>query len=347
MRTPVLISTWGFLLALLLESCNFLSSTSSSGGVRATGVAYEIVVVADPALWENRVGNAIKRELLSPVPGLPQSEPSMRITYVKPTQFDGMMKYVRNILIITIDPSQYTKVSFRPETDKWAGGQLVIYAASPDENLLADYMDLHPGALVNYFTKIEMQRTAQMLNKTHSSSVAEKLKNKFGITLHVPSDFTFYRDTTHFFWASNNANRGRMDIAVYSFPYTDKLTFTGDYLIAMRDSVLGANIPGSFPNSHMATDIHNVSYTAGKQNGKYCGILRGLWHMEGDMMGGPFVSYARLDEANNRIIVVEGFVYSPDTDKRVYIRRLEGALHTLRLLDESDVREEVESEDNK
>jgi hypothetical protein len=270
----------------------------------------------------------------------------MRITYVKPEQFDGMMRYVRNILIVAIDPSQYTKVSLRPETDKWASGQLVIYAASPDENMLADYMDRHPGVLVNYFTKIEMHRTAQILDKTHSTLVAGKLKDKFDITLHVPSDFTFYRDTTQFFWASNNANRGRMDIAVYSFPYTDKHTFTGDYLIAMRDSVLGVNIPGSFPNSHMATDSNNVSYTAGEQNGKYCGILRGLWQMEGDMMGGPFVSYARLDEANNRIIVVEGFVYSPDTDKRVYIRRLEGALHTLRLSGESDIRKEVESEEN-
>ena len=59
--------------------------------------------------------------------------------------------------------------------------------------------------------------------------------------------------------------------------------------------------------------------------------MRGLWRVEGDMMGGPFVSLARLDEQNNRVIVAEGFVYAPETEKRNYIRRIEAALYTLRL----------------
>ena len=53
--------------------------------------------------------------------------------------------------------------------------------------------------------------------------------------------------------------------------------------------------------------------------------------MKGDMMGGPFVSHARLDEKNNRVVVVEGFVFAPETDKRNFIRRVESALYTLRL----------------
>ncbi len=37
------------------------------------------------------------------------------------------------------------------------------------------------------------------------------------------------------------------------------------------------------------------SYEAISKNGEYCGVVRGLWEMEGDMMGGPFVSHAHLD----------------------------------------------------
>jgi hypothetical protein len=54
------------------------------------------------------------------------------------------------------------------------------------------------------------------------------------------------------------------------------------------------------------------------------------------MMGGPFVSFARLDEANNRIVVAEGFVYAPESDKKIFIRRLEAALHTLRFPQETN-----------
>lgn len=32
--------------------------------------------------------------------------------------------------------------------------------------------------------------------------------------------------------------------------------------------------------------------------------------MEGDMMGGPFVSHAHLDEKNQRVVVAETFVYA-------------------------------------
>ena len=49
------------------------------------------------------------------------------------------------------------------------------------------------------------------------------------------------------------------------------------------------------------------SYEAISKNGEYCGVVRGLWEMEGDMMGGPFVSHAHLDEKNQRVVVAESF----------------------------------------
>lgn len=44
--------------------------------------------------------------------------------------------------------------------------------------------------------------------------------------------------------------------------------------------------------------------------------LRGLWEMKNDAMGGTFVSHMRIDRANARVVVVEGFVYNPGKLKR-------------------------------
>ena len=260
----------------------------------------------------------------------------MRITYVAPNDFNGLMTYVRNILMVDIDEGKYTRLSLRTEKNRWASGQTVVYFTAPNESMLIDYLRLHQGILTDYFTRLEMARMAEVMQETYSSRVMDKVKTKFDVMLNVPSDITSDKDTTDFYWASNNANTGRMDVVVYTFPYTDTNTFSQEYFRAMRDSILGANIPGAFPNSHMTTVPFGLSYEVKKLQGKYCGVLRGLWKMEGDMMGGPFVSYARLDEANNRIVVAEGFVYAPETDKRNYIRRLEAALHTLRLPGEFD-----------
>ena len=79
----------------------------SSGPVmrNATGFAYEIVVTMDKADWDAPAGKAIKAELTSDIPGLPQAEPAFKITYVTPDQFNGLLTYVRNVLIVRIDKS--------------------------------------------------------------------------------------------------------------------------------------------------------------------------------------------------------------------------------------------------
>ena len=65
--------------------------------------------------------------------------------------------------------------------------------------------------------------------------------------------------------------------------------------------------------------------------GDYALEARGLWRIKGDFMGGPFVSHVRLDKANQRIIVSEIFIYSPDKMKRNLVRQMEASLYTLKL----------------
>ena len=334
MKTMILTSILAVSLVTLI-SCN----SKSLGGTGAIGVPYEIAVVMDQTAWEDSAGYVLKKELTIDILGLPQLEPTMRPTYVSPVNFDGMMRYIRNILIVDFDESKYTKVSFRSESDKWANGQIVGYLTSPSKALLIEYLEENRRLLAEFYTGIEMERMGNIYRGEYSHTVMEKVKNRFDIRIYAPTEFTYFKDTTNFFWTSNHANKGRMDLVIYAFPYTDPNTFTLDYLVAVRDSVLGANIPGSHPNSYMSTNKLLTDYTPIALNGKYCGVLRGLWHMEGDMMGGPYVSIARLDEANNRVVVAEGFVYAPESDKRNYIRRLEASLYTLLLPNETASKE--------
>ncbi|MDR3129112.1 MAG: DUF4837 family protein [Tannerellaceae bacterium] len=321
--------------------------TSCGGplGKKATGMMFEVVVVMNQDDWEGDIGDAIRKDLLSDVPGLPQSEPTMKIMYSSPGQFDGMLTYVRNILRVTIDPKLYTKVSLHTQKDVWANGQVVVRMNAPDGSSIIEYMGVHERILADYYTAIERRRLTAQLEKKYHQPLTRKIEDKFGVTLKVPTTFSACKeDGENFFWASDNAASGRTDMVVYTFPYESEETFTRNYLVDKRDSVLGVNMPGSFPHSCMTTETAYAepSYKAITVNGKYCGELRGLWKMKGDMMGGPFVSHARVDEVNNRIVVVEGFVYAPETDKKNYIRRIEAALYTLHLPGEDTELPEVE-----
>ena len=85
---------------------------------------------------------------------------------------------------------------------------------------------------------------------------------------------------------------------------------------------------------HMATDTLCTFVEPIVVHNQYALETRGLWYMENDGMGGPFVSHSRVDTTRNLVIVAEGFVFAPEKMKRGLIRRLEGSLYTLNLPDE-------------
>ena len=219
-------------MAVCLSACH-------SGPVvtRSVGFAYEVLVVMDLAQWQGAMGEAVNENLSAPIPYLPQPEPCMKVSYTQPSEFSGFLKLVRNILIVDINPDLYTKVSLSTEKDTWASSQVVLRMKAPNDKSVVDYLAEQPSVLTDYFSQIEMDRAVALLEDTYSSIVMNVLRTKHNLELKVPEEMEAYKDTTDFFWTTNNANTGRMDMVVYTFPYTSKETFTPEYLVAKRDSV--------------------------------------------------------------------------------------------------------------
>ena len=60
--------------------------------------------------------------------------------------------------------------------------------------------------------------------------------------------------------------------------------------------------------------------------------VRGLWKiLNGEAMGGPYVSHTRLDQVNGRIVTAEAFLYAAGQKKRTALRQAEAILYTLKL----------------
>lgn len=325
-------SFWSLCLLLCvgLSACDRVSSLSTSFR-KATGWPYEVVVVMADKAWQGEPGEQLRQRLQASLPSLPQAEPTMRVTYVTPEQFGGLLKYTRNILRVSLDAQRFTKAGCQTATNEWAKGQCVLSLYAPDEATLTAYLRQHGEELVGQFLRAERERWIEALSEHFSSSVYRSMRDRFGCTLQVPEQLVVGKEADQFLWASNQSSRGRMDLLAYTFPYTTPEAFSESYLVAMRDSVLKRQVPGSFPGSYMQTERRfGLHYEPIQRQGAYCGVLRGLWRVEGDMMGGPFVSHAQLDPSGQRVLVVEGFVYAPESNKANLIRRLEAALYTLR-----------------
>ena len=84
------------LVTFVFASCGLKGNHTSSGR------AYELLVVVDHGVWDRAAGRALHDALDSDMPGLPQSEPSFRIMYTSPKDYDSTLKLIRNIIIVDI-----------------------------------------------------------------------------------------------------------------------------------------------------------------------------------------------------------------------------------------------------
>lgn len=304
----------------------------------SSGRAYELLVVIDADMWERPAGRALFNVLDTDVPGLPQSERSFRIMNTTPAGFNSTLKLLRNIIIVEVDPTQYTQAKFRSESNPWAFPQNVLTIQAPNEDEMEAYVTKNGQAIIDYFTHAEMNRQIMILEQRHNDAVSKKVEQMFGCDVWVPGELQSSKEGKDFLWVGTNSATADRNFVIYSYPYTDTRTFTKEFFVHKRDSVMKINIPGSREGRYMTTDSLLTNCKAYMLRGEYVFEARGLWKVTGDMMGGPYVSQARVDTVNNKVIVEEIFVYSPDRAKRNLVRQMEASLYTLRL--PSDSKEE-------
>ena len=157
----------------------------------------------------------------------------------------------------------------------------------------------------------------------------------FGLTMNVPPGFSIARQKKNSIWVRYETPEISQGIILYTFPYTSDSTFTVDYLVAKTDSVLEIDIPGPTPGSYMAVEKRlDQVFNVYEHNKNYAVEMRGLWRVENDFMGGPYVALAELDAANQRIVVAFAYVFAPSKNKRNLLQQVEAMIYSLKLNDQ-------------
>lgn len=314
---------------LLLVSC-----TKEQIFPQASGRPYEVLVVLDNKTWEAPAGRALFDILDTDVPCLPQSERSFHITQIEPKDLSANFSIFRNIIQVNIDKSQFSRTGMRFSRNKYAMDQIVLTINSPSEDDFQQFCIKHKQEVLDFLTRTEMNRLIKELETKYSKVTYDLAWQVFTCRFYAPKELKAYKKGKQFFWTSNNTASGLENICMYSYPYEGPETFNKEYMTAKRDSVMKLNLPGERAGMYMKTDTLCTITKPIVVHNRFAMEMRGLWYMENDCMGGPFISHSRVDTETNRVVVVEGFVYAPEKMKRGLIRRLEGSLYTLQLPEE-------------
>jgi hypothetical protein len=314
--------------AILLTGCD---NSDNSFKRSAVGNPYEVLVVCTQEFWDSPAGRALENVLDTDIPGLPQSERSFRISRTE--QLSNLTKPFRNIININIDKQFYSRTMFKYSKDVFARAQVVLTIQSPSRDEFEQYVNDNAQVIVDFLTSVEMNRQIDNLKQKHNVSAMNTVKEMFGCELMIPVEMSGEKRGEDFVWLSdfNSVNPEILSFVMYSYPYTSVDNFSRENYIQKRDSVMKKNMPGGKPGQYIQTEKEFIDITETSYKDRYLQITRGLWYMENDMMGGPFVSHSVVDETNNRVIVVEAFVYAAGQKKGKFMRKLEASLYTLKL----------------
>ncbi len=293
-----------------------------------TGKPGEIILVIDPYLWESNLGQFFAAFCNEPVEALPSDEPSYTLIHIPTDGFNRIFKNHRNIILTDIS-NQHTEPRIIVQRNVWAHPQLLIKVVGPKDSTTIVYLNENSNKLRNLLEVDERNRIIENYKKNRAKGIDEMLKQQHKVSISVPAGYDVGVDSTNFIWLTHEVADMTQGVLIYYYPYTDENTFTPAYLLNRRNEFTRKFVPGPVNGSYMKTETeYPVIFNENVKTGEYMVEMRGLWRLEKAFMGGPFISHTILDEPRNRIVTVEGFVYAPSLDKRLYIRELEAILYT-------------------
>ena len=322
------------ILSVMMMACEHPTVSRTD---RSTGNIAEILVVTpSDAQWNGIIGDSIRHFFLDYQYGLPQPESQNNLIHINTEAFSELFHKHKCILEVVIDP-KVEKAVAETAVDLWAAPQRYVKITAPNAYALVDLFETQKEIYHKWFNEVERDRILNVLRPTIDKNISDAIAKQFGFELTVPQGFYIAKSDPEFMWIRKELERSSSCIVIYRLPYQDTLQFSRESLIAMRDMMVGKYIPGPSEGSYMATETEFVpplvTYVADYPAG-YTMEMRGMWRVENDFMGGPFVSYTFADSRTGNLVTVEGYYYEPNQKKRNALLQLEAIAYSLKFVDE-------------
>ncbi len=316
-----------FLSSVLVLAFCFQSCTIESEGIKASsGRTGEILCIVDRQHWNDIVGDSIRRTFGGEFFGLPQQEPMFNLAHIEERAFTKMFESHRNIFIADIKPEHQPDIEVRKNV--WAQPQVVVKIKAPDINSFLEKFGHYHSQIAGFYLENERERMKRAFKRDEDESIGRRIREHFGFSLVVPKGYFIAKMKDDFFWVRRETEETSIGFLIYTIPYTDTLVFEPDRIIELRDIMTKLYVPGPREGSYMQVSQKVVlpQFQEIDFKGHYAIETRGLWDLHGDFMGGPFINYTFVDEANQRVITLDGFVYAPRYDKRDYVFQTEALI---------------------
>ena len=313
--------------AVLMAAFSGCKESTRSLLPSVSGKAGEILVIMEKTYWEDALGNDVRELLAHDCPWLAQQEPLYTLVNVLPSGFGDLFKVHRNLMLFVVGP-QVDSAGVIYKHDMWAQPQCVIQVSAPTQEQASALLKEKGGMIVSSFEQAERDRVIRNTMRYEETSIYNRVAELFGGAPHFPTGYKIRKASEDFVWIADDKDGVYQDVLIYRYP-AEEDPFQAPKIVAHRNEVMQANVPGPVAGTYMTTsEFFPITVEYLKYRGRDLVQTRGMWEVQNDFMGGPFVSHSFYSPDGSEIFVAEAFVYAPRFDKRQYLRQVESMLYS-------------------
>jgi nitrous oxide reductase len=310
-----------FFCIIIVFSCG---ETQTTYKPLSSGRIHSLSVVIDSKEWNSKIGDAIREAYADEYLGLPQIEERFSLSHIDYETFSGFARTSRNIIYINKRKSP----SYEIIKNKYARPQVFIEISGTNEEEIISQIEASRQKGIISFSRSEIIENQRRI--LQSPLTENDLKKDYSIDLTMSSAYQVFKKENNVIWYQKPTKYGTSNIIISELNLVDKIELTNS--IQIRDSISKNFVPGRVEGSYMISEkAYSPVFTKTRINNFESFETRGTWEVKGDFMGGPFINYLIKDNLNNRILYLEGFVFSPSQRKRDNIIELEAIVKSLKI----------------
>ena len=324
----------------------------------------QIYVVADSSLWQSEVGDSFYYYYSAPWLLLPQPEPIFDIQLVEPKVLEERpaKKEFKSFIFLadlTDEDSPTTRMVIHDVgkakleearekgyttivgQNKWALDQQLFYIVGYGPDKLIENIGKNFPPVARRINERDLKMIESNTYQTgNNHELEDEIAASFGIKMRIPGSFQkiLYEPKTNTVWLRSDDREVISSLLIHRRKYSDEKQLSYEGIKAIRNEV-GKIIESPIEGSYMQINDVDLPLFVEKKtiNGHYAVQARGIWEMVKDFKGGAFISNLLLDEDNNELIFVDGFLYGPGLDKkRNRMQELELIISTVQPLEKGE-----------
>jgi len=337
------------LATLVLVSCNDDAFTSRYGGVpSAFGKANKLTVIADSTWWDQGLRDSVDFTFGAPVLILPAPEPLYDLTHftlrdleanparrelrayflishngLRGTPLDDLMR--RDLGDSLLPPgAPYTVKLIR---NRWASGQILVYIYGQDPQAVYRAIAERGPALLAKLREHDQEiLESQTFAARENAILARRVREHTGVTFRIPGEYIEALEQDSVLWLRKELKDMTLGLLFQRIPYQSQEQFEKEGFREIHDrmtTIVSSPQPELVTRMIIDDRYLPLFFSPLTIGGQYAMEVRGLWRMENDVMGGPFIACVIQSPDQRELVLATGFVYGPGKSKREWMQQLE------------------------